>query len=332
MENRPPAQPAETKLHFLDYWRIIRIRKTVILAVFMLVLLTTVAVTYILPKSYSSTVRISVEKDTPDVPGLFERQTMTAYDPYFIQNQFEIIQSKSVLYPVISNLSLNAEFAERYHADSPLKTTDSFELLKKLIDVRQTRNTSLIEIRVFYEDPKWAADIANEIAKVYKQNRLDMRKGMTESGIRVLQDELDKQSLRVHLAETNLSYLRTNLNISDAMADADAPAQMLEPETVRRLDAAQIEARAQLARYETLLTKLRSMSQADLRKSLPTAYPGETELTELVTKRDTAEQELARLLKDKTAENPDVQRIAGVLKEINRQINDKVSGVLEGLD
>ena len=34
----PP--PAETKLHFLDSWRIIRIRKTVILAVFLLVVVT----------------------------------------------------------------------------------------------------------------------------------------------------------------------------------------------------------------------------------------------------------------------------------------------------
>ena len=33
--------PQETKLHFLDYWRIIRIRKTVILAVFLLVVVAT---------------------------------------------------------------------------------------------------------------------------------------------------------------------------------------------------------------------------------------------------------------------------------------------------
>ncbi len=41
----PP--PQETKLHFLDYWRIIRIRKTVILAVFLLVVITATLVTFI---------------------------------------------------------------------------------------------------------------------------------------------------------------------------------------------------------------------------------------------------------------------------------------------
>ena len=52
----------EATLHFLDYWRIIRIRKTVILAVFLLVTITTTLVTYILPEYFASTVRIAVDR------------------------------------------------------------------------------------------------------------------------------------------------------------------------------------------------------------------------------------------------------------------------------
>src|ERR1043166_10124746 len=87
LKNSPPQ---ETKLHFLDYWRIIRIRKTVILAVFLLVVLTTTAVTFILPESYSSMVRIEVGKDNPDIaPLLYGGQAQTQFDPYFIQTEFE---------------------------------------------------------------------------------------------------------------------------------------------------------------------------------------------------------------------------------------------------
>src|SRR5215475_11078210 len=103
---RVPA-PQETKLHFLDYWRIIRIRKTVILAVFLLVVLTTTAVTFILPESYSSMVRIEVGKDTPDIaPLLFGAQTQNTFDPYFIQTEFEKIKSHSVLDDVITEMNL----------------------------------------------------------------------------------------------------------------------------------------------------------------------------------------------------------------------------------
>src|SRR5829696_2545456 len=98
-----PAQ--ETKLHFLDYWRIIRIRKTVILAVFLLVALTTTLITFILPESFSSTVRMKVEKDATDVGGIGERAGPMGFDPYWVQTEFETIQSKSILNQVITNLS-----------------------------------------------------------------------------------------------------------------------------------------------------------------------------------------------------------------------------------
>ena len=78
----------EVKLHFLDYWRIIRIRKTVILAVFLLIALTTTLVTFILPEAYSSTARIQVEKEAPDVTVFGERPYAPPYDPYWIQTEF----------------------------------------------------------------------------------------------------------------------------------------------------------------------------------------------------------------------------------------------------
>src|SRR2546422_11173619 len=103
----------ENKLHFLDYWRIIRIRKTVILAVFLLVALTTTLVTFILPQSFSSTVRMKVEKDAPDIAGIGERNWSAGFDPYWVQTEFETIQSKSILIPVITNLSLHKTWAQQ---------------------------------------------------------------------------------------------------------------------------------------------------------------------------------------------------------------------------
>src|SRR3954469_24023866 len=93
--------PQETKLHFLDYWRIIRIRKTVILAVFLLVVITATLVTFILPESFSSYARIKIERDQTDVTGMNERMQMAGYDPYFIQTEFEVISSERVLGKVV---------------------------------------------------------------------------------------------------------------------------------------------------------------------------------------------------------------------------------------
>src|SRR5881398_1162687 len=105
--------PQETKLHFLDYWRIIRIRKTVILAVFLLVVITATLVTFILPESYSSTARIKVERDQSDIT--FTDPTMRGfgYDPFFIQTEFETILSERVLGKVVADLHLDTEWGKK---------------------------------------------------------------------------------------------------------------------------------------------------------------------------------------------------------------------------
>src|SRR6516225_1412696 len=100
----------ESKLHFLDYWRIIRIRKTVILAVFLLVVITATLVTFILPESFASTARIKVERDQSDIATLQGPQGFAGYDPYFIQTEFEVIQSQLILEPVIKDLHLNEDW------------------------------------------------------------------------------------------------------------------------------------------------------------------------------------------------------------------------------
>ncbi|MDC0325768.1 Wzz/FepE/Etk N-terminal domain-containing protein, partial [bacterium] len=71
MQTKPnQQQQSDSKLHFLDYWRIIRIRKTVILAVFLLVVLTTTIITFLLKPTYASSVRIAIEKDNSDITPL----------------------------------------------------------------------------------------------------------------------------------------------------------------------------------------------------------------------------------------------------------------------
>ena len=105
----------ETRLHFLDYWRIIRIRKTVILTVFLLVSLTTTVVTFLLPESFSSMAKISIEPDLPDVdPAAKTFLIRPMADPFFLQTEFQRIQSKPVLYRVIAELHLQEEWGRKY--------------------------------------------------------------------------------------------------------------------------------------------------------------------------------------------------------------------------
>src|SRR5712675_232387 len=117
------TQPqAESKLHFLDYWRIIRIRKTVILAVFLLVVITATLVTFILPESFASTARIKIERDVTDIEGMAGNRMNMGYDPFFIQTEFEAIQSEVILGKVIDLLDLNTLWGAKFQGGTKLKT------------------------------------------------------------------------------------------------------------------------------------------------------------------------------------------------------------------
>ena len=330
--------PVETKLHFLDYWRIIRIRKMVILAVFLLVVLTTTAVTFVLPESWSSTVRIAVEKDVSDITPLGFAQNTSQFDPFFIQTEFEKIRSKNVLHKVIKKLNLNEKWGERYNNGSPLKTSETFDYLSRKIDVRQTRNTSLIEIRV-YSDSKdkpaqEAADIANEIAKVYKDTRLELKKDMSKKGIDVLRNELADNDAKVKEAEAEVDKLRQKYNISDISPEGAYPYSMLEPQTVRSLEEQRIRAEAEYSGLAGLLEgllKLRNeKGDAELRKSILTAVNDEL-LSTLMKDLSLTESTLAMMKETLGPENPDFKSKAAMQADLDEKVNTRITGILSGL-
>ncbi len=333
MEATKPAPTADSQLHFLDYWRIIRIRKTVILAVFLLVVLTTTAVTFVLKPTYMSTVRIEVEKDVTDVEPLLRPQMQAQYDPYFITTEFEKIQSKAVLYPVIEDpvLDLRRAWAKRYNEQN-ISTWEAFQILRHNLDVRNTRNTSLIEIRVYSEDANEASAIANKIAEVYKKVRQESKTEQAKGGIAKLREKLVAQTTTVSNLQTQVDDLRTALNIPDSVTDATVFQASLEREKVSSMAQELTRAQSEYVFYTTKLDELKKLDRVKLRRAILTALPTEQQLPQLMTDLALAEQELAKLQKDFSAQHPDVQRKQALAERINQQIDERLDGILTGLE
>src|SRR5205823_9818908 len=126
---------------------------------------TATLVTFILPESFASTARIKIERDAPDIQGFDQRNPAGQYDPYFIQTEFETIQSEKVLGKVVETLNLNKEWGKKFRGENEvLKTTETIQMLKDRLDLRPVRNTSFIEVKVYSDKPDEAADLANAIS------------------------------------------------------------------------------------------------------------------------------------------------------------------------
>ncbi|HZO85363.1 MAG TPA: hypothetical protein VFC26_09130, partial [Verrucomicrobiae bacterium] len=100
---------------------------------------------------------------------------------------------------------------------------------------------------------------------------------------------------------------------------------------VQRLQAQQIEAQAEHKRVAALYEYLSKHDSADLRRSISTVSP-DAQLTELMQQQDTAEQKYADLLENSAPEHPDVKRVARVLAQINKQIENRIDAIMRGLE
>ncbi|MFN0067596.1 MAG: GumC family protein [Limisphaerales bacterium] len=336
MESFKPPQPAETKLHFLDYWRIIRIRKAVIIAVFLLVVITVTVVSYMLPKTYMSYTRIKVEKDVADIGLLGGTGLGGPPDPFFLQTEFEVIQSKTNLYQVINELGLTERWSKEYLGEGLLKPAETFQILRNKIDVRQFRNTTMIEIRVYGRDKQEAAEIANKIADIYRDSRLSERLRTALSGIDKVKEELQSQKTAAAAAQEELNKLREEFRITDLMADSWSQGT-LEADAVRRTDGLRVEALNQLVRYQSRYSNLVSLAARDggrerLRNALPVVFPGDALLVELMQKSSEVRQQLIAVSGTLSEKHPDVVRLQLQLEQLEKEIEGRVDGIMNGLE
>jgi capsular exopolysaccharide synthesis family protein len=323
----------EARLHFLDYWRIIRIRKAIIITVFLITAIIATAVTLLLPESYASTVQIRIEPDiVADISGVSAGNiTYASYDAYFIQTEFEVIQDRVVLGKVIEALNLNELWGKRYFGGATLKTSEAMEFLKRRMSLNPVRNTKLIGITVYSEDKNEAARIANAIAEAYRDYRLNIRRQLTKGGIKVLEDQFQTEEQQIQIVQSNVDFLRKELKINDNDPNATAPSSTLTQEQLHDYNNRQIEGETIHMRLEKQLTQLKALSPDKLRDALPTMIP-DSALSELLSKLHEAQQRFVTLTNDYAPASPDIARVQSLMDELNRQIDDRVNGIITGME
>ena len=337
MDSTKTAPSQESPLHFLDYWRIIRIRKTVILAVFLLVLLTTAGVTMMLKPSYRSTARIEVAKEAKVVNPLGETQNQLAYDPYFVATEFEKIQSTEVLYEVIDKLNLRQRWAKYYNPDNePITEIDAqqivYQRLRRNLDVSLSRNTSLIEISAYSHERDEAAEIANLVATQYRDWRMLNRTNNTWSGIKVLKENLEKQTEKVRELQAGVDAKREELGVTEAAGDGPSYTSSLEREMASSRAQQFTYAEAEYVLYNTKLEGLRQLQGDELRRAILTAVPGEEVLPKYLLDAAAVDQRLAQLRGELGEAHPEFLKTVALRREVERQVTDRVTGMMTGLE
>ena len=325
------AHNEEVKLHFLDYWRVIRIRWILVLLAFLLVLITAAIFTYFQPREYQSSVFVEV-KSTAENPRIFGQgdPNQPIHDPQLAPTVYQVIQRTGILYPVIEQLALQDKWARDGRRPSREIT---YQMLRNKLDVDEVRNTDLLQISVFDASPQLAADIANKIVSVYQDRRVQEEKEILNRAVTAMNEEVGKQQKRVEDAGIEMARIRDEEHIVDLNPEGTEDSQAPVNGMVVKQETEVNEADTKVATLSSRLTQIENLKGDDLMRMLPTLDVQDPTVQKILPNyQDTVAQE-ALLLNSGLAENhPKVKSVRAARQVYTHQLEQQVGIIRQGLE
>jgi capsular exopolysaccharide synthesis family protein len=315
----------ELQLHFLDYWRVIRVRLPLIILVFLLVVITAAVVTFFMPKQYASTATMQI-KQVDTYINVFGTANMGGLDPRFLTTQFEIIQRKEILYPVIESLNLMQKWGVR-------SREQAYARLRGMLTMREIRNTELIQIVVFSTDNREAMEIANRIAEEYQRKRIADQQEWINKSLSQLRDEVDKQRDKVDELRAEMARIRKEAGIQDL--NPDSVEDPMQAETQLLISAEQ-QVASERMRVEQLRAKheqVARMTDEQIMRSLATLEIGDSTVSQILPGYQEASSQEAFLLNSGLGPNhPTVRSLRAKREVMEAQLNDQIKVLRQTLE
>ena len=320
----------ELQLHFLDYWRVIRIRLPLIVLVFLLVVITTGVVTYFLPKQYESSVTMQINQNDTYLKVFDDRGGGGGFDPRFITTQFEIIQRKEILYPVIEALGLEQKWKKLYGIVGKEQTLFR---LRKMIDVREIRNTELIQISVLDQDKNEASEIANRIAEEYQRRRIGEQQGTVNRSLIQLKDEVAKQSRRVDELRAEAQRIRIENEIQDLNPDSVVDPMQAANEVLLSVEQQVSTERLRLSSLRAKYEQISKLTDDQIMRSISTLDVQDPTIIQMLPQYQEVASEEARLLNSGLGSNhPTVKSMRAKKEVMSKQLASQIASLRASME
>ena len=319
---------SEVKLHFLDYWRIIKVRAGLITLAFLLVMITAGVTTYFLPRQYYSKVTMEVKQDNSRAIGdVLGGSARAGNDPMFVPTQFQALQKKSILYPVIESLDL----VNKWSAEGRrLQLEGAYLKLRRMLDLREVRNTGMIDIGVYSTDAQEAANIANTIAVQYRQLRLTDLKKNIDSSLDQLREEVEKQRLTVEKAATEAARIRQEERIIDPETETSTSALGTPERNIVELEKQLNEQRQLVTKLSTEYELITKLKPEQLKEVLRTLQAPDETVIKMVSSLQDALREETKLYSEGLGErHPSILALRAQARVFQDQLSAQLDTVRE---
>ncbi len=216
---------------FSQFLNIIRARWLLVTAVFLVIVLVTLVVSLLIPKSYDATATVMVDVRPDPVSGLGAGSMQTAT---ILATQVDIIKSPTVSRRVVQQLNLvnSPDLMQRWQKETKSKgdyVAWVAEVIGKGLDVKPSRESNVIDINYNGAEPAFAAALANAFAQAYIQSTVQIR-------VNPAKEYSDFFDERVKLAREKLEAAQNKLTAAQKEKGIVATEERLDVETQRLTD------------------------------------------------------------------------------------------------
>jgi beta-lactamase regulating signal transducer with metallopeptidase domain len=153
---------------------------------------------------------------------------------------------------------------------------------------------------------------------------------LLEKSLKALETELDRIEREIKDRQARVEQYRYELRIPSHIANGDGNQPGPDTELLRKLEGLRIDSEAELQRITLLYEHLAGLNRRDLRQMIHTAAPDQ-QFSLLLERLADYEQKIASLTLSFAPDHPEVKQLTGTMQIINRQIDDRMDGILAGL-
>lgn len=242
------------------------------------VTLAAILIVFSMTPIYQATAMLQIEQEQAKVVSIEEVYGIDGGNDSYLNTQFEVLKSRSVLEKVVSELGLlkNPEFnaqlrplpwyaglldwrswfglqvpAEEEDADRLMR--DTVNALVERITIEPVRKTQIVKINAQSESPQLAAKIANAVANAYIESYMEAKLSLTLNATDWMQGRMGELSEKLRQASVELQDYREKENLIELEGVLTASSNELQA-----LTNALVEVRSKLAVSENIYKQIRS--------------------------------------------------------------------------
>lgn len=165
---------------------------------------------------YEATVAIDIDRQTPTgVIGQESSRAITNDSDQFLATQVKMLQSDSVLRPVVERFRLPVRKPSRFRLVQPYteQQKNDAPMVLEGLKVSRPPNTYLLLVSYRSTQPKLAADTVNAIAHSYLDHTYNIRYQSSVGLSRFMEKQLDELRLKMESSSSALARFERDLNV-----------------------------------------------------------------------------------------------------------------------